>query len=361
MPSPTAPPTAAPTALPTAPSSALPTWAQATRLAPGSKPPQFVVVSWDGAGETSGLFQHYRELAKELHGSMTFFLTGIYVLPASRRTLYQAPGRAAGASDIGFLSDKAVRATLEQVGLAAAEGHEIGTHFNGHFCGKKGVSSWSSADWDVEIEQAVSYVAEWRRYSGITDLPDLPFDYRTDLVGGRTPCLEGRSALLGAQHVKSWRYEASGTGKQVWPKKIEGSHLWDFPLQQLPFPGHTFEVLSMDYNFLANQSKVTSGDPANFAKWRSEVEGAYAAGFARAYDGNRAPLFIGNHFESWNGGIYLAALDSALRQMATKPDVRFVSFRQLSDWLDAQDPAMLAAWQRLPVGTTPKGGWAAKT
>ena len=340
----------------------IPRWSGAVPLAPGAKPPQFVVVSWDGSGaDGSGLFQHYRQLAGQLGGSMTFFLTGIYLLPKDKRTLYQPPGRASGASDIGFLADASVRATVEQVGLAAREGHEIGTHFNGHFCGAKGVNTWSPADWDQEIEQAVALVTNWRANTGITDLPDLPFDYRATLVGGRSPCLEGRAALLQAQALRTWRYDSSGGRRQTWPTKVPGSHLWDLSLQSIPFGPRAREVLAMDYNFMANQPlppAPATASPTELAAMQAQVRDAYLAGFRRSDDGNRAPLIIGNHFERWRGGIYVQGLDEALRAMASNPDVRFVSFRQLCDWLDAQPPDTLSRLQRLPVGAAPVGGWA---
>ncbi|MFF4290613.1 hypothetical protein ACFY0R_35695, partial [Streptomyces sp. NPDC001633] len=55
------------------------------RLAPGQKPPQFVVFSWDGAGEVgNGLFPRFRKLARDHNASMTFFLSGLYLLPESK-------------------------------------------------------------------------------------------------------------------------------------------------------------------------------------------------------------------------------------------------------------------------------------
>ncbi|MGW1290939.1 hypothetical protein ACWD4N_47200, partial [Streptomyces sp. NPDC002586] len=77
------------------------------------------------------------------------------------------------------------------------------------------------------------------------------------------------------------------------------------------------------------------------------------------YETNRAPLFIGNHFEQWNGGIYMDAAEEALKQIADREDVRLVSFRQLVDWLDAQTPGILAHLRTLRVGERPAGGWAA--
>ncbi|MEO3978561.1 hypothetical protein [Streptomyces sp. CAU 1734] len=328
-------------------------------LEPGQAPPQFVVFSWDGAGEVgNGLFPRFLKLAREHDAAMTFFLSGLYLLPESEKARYRPPNNRTGASDIGYLKDENIRKTLKYVREAWLGGHEIGTHFNGHFCGGSGsVANWTSADWENEIEQAVSFVTEWRTNTGWQDLPPLPFDYRKELIGARTPCLLGQERLLPAARELGWRYDSSSPGgRQVWPVKRAG--LWDLPLQALPFPGHSFEVLSMDYNILANQSRnSTKAPPSNYPRWREQATGTYVQGFRRAYESNRAPLFIGNHFEEWNGGIYMDAVENALGEMAGKKDVRLVSFRQFCDWLDAQDPKVLAKLRTLDVGQGPSGGW----
>ncbi|WP_207892237.1 hypothetical protein [Streptacidiphilus pinicola] len=325
------------------------------RLEPGRRPPQFVVFSWDGAGEDSKkLFSHFRTVAQEVKATMSFFLSGIYVLPEGKKDLYLPPGHRPGASDIGYLADGHVRATLEQVRLAWLEGHEIGTHFNGHFCSPTtGVGTWTSEQWRSELEQAVGFVEKWKTNTGLHDMEPLPFDYRRELIGGRTPCLLGQDRLLPTAAAMGWKYDASSPGgNQVWPGKKLG--LWDFPLQSIPFPGHHFQVLSMDYNMLANQTGGTpNGDPSRRPYWQQQAYGSYMAGFNRAYTTNRAPFFIGNHFESWNGGIYIKAVEQALRDIAAHPDVRLVSFRQLVHWLEAQNPSVLAKLRTLNVGQTP--------
>ncbi|MCG6496341.1 hypothetical protein [Kitasatospora sp. A2-31] len=330
-------------------------------LKPGEPPPQFVVFSWDGAGELDNrLFGRFRRLAREHNASMTFFLSGLYLLPESKKDLYRPPQHKVGASDIGYLSDQHIRDTLENLHAAWLEGHEIGTHFNGHFCGATGVGRWSPEEWDSEIQQAMDFVMNWRTNTGFTDLPALPFDYRRELIGSRTPCLEGQRNLLPTAAKRGWRYDSSGNGTQVWPQKIQGGALWDLPLQSIPFPGHTFQVLSMDYNIMFNQSgSNTKADPALHPAYQAQARDAYLMGFERAYTTNRAPYIIGNHFEQWNGGIYMNAVEDALKAIAGRPEVRLVSFRQLVDWLDAQDPAVLRKLQGLAQGQAPAGGWEA--
>ncbi|MGC5535685.1 hypothetical protein [Streptomyces sp. SR-10] len=328
-------------------------------LEPGQKPPQFVIFSWDGAGEVgNGLFPRFLELAKEHDAAMTFFLSGIYLLPESKKSLYRPPNNPRGASDIGYLTDDHVKDTLKYVRQAWLDGHEIGTHFNGHFCGGSGsVERWTPAQWHSEINQAVSFVTEWRTNTGWENEDPLPFDYRKELIGGRTPCLLGQDNLLPTASKLGWRYDASSPGgRQTWPVKRGG--VWDLPLQAMPFPGHSFEVLSMDYNILANQSQnSTKGMPSRYPGWRTQATGAYLAGFQRAYESNRAPFYIGNHFEEWNGGIYMDAVEEVIKKVADKDDVRLVSFRQYVDWLDVQDPAVLAQLRTLDVGQAPAGGW----
>jgi hypothetical protein len=107
-----------------------------------------------------------------------------------------------------------------------------------------------------------------------------------------------------------------------------------------------------------NQSRHPNGDPGMRSTWGDQARESFLAGFRRAYNFNRAPLIIGNHFERWNGGIYMDAIAEAAAQMADHPGVRFVSFRQLVAWLEAQDPAVLRRLQSLPVGQKPAGGWA---
>ncbi|WP_280715908.1 hypothetical protein [Kitasatospora sp. MAP5-34] len=324
------------------------------KLKPGEKPPQFVVFSWDGALEGDDhLFSHFREVAKESNAQMTFFLSGMYLLPKSKSYLYSPPQHPVGTAAIDFPTDAHIRGTLEQLRQAWQDGDEIGTHFNGHFCGPKGGGDWSTAEWQSETQQAYSFVENWKTNTGFSDIAPLPFDYQKELVGGRAPCLEGQKTLLPAEKALGWRYDASSPGDfQIWPAKING--IWNFPLQELPYPKQNFQVLSMDFNFLDNQSNGNvQGDPSKYAGWEQEAKDGYLNGFERVYNGSRAPLFIGNHFESWNGGIYMKAVEDVMRDVCKRDGVRCVSFKEMADWMDVQDPKVLAQLRQLDPGQAP--------
>jgi hypothetical protein len=329
------------------------------RLKPGERPPQFVVFSWDGAGEDGQhLFSHFREVARKNNASMTFFLSGLYLLPEEKRDLYHPPHHEPGSSEIGFNDAKGIAGTLEQLRLAWQQGDEIGTHFIGHFCGKGGVRAWSVEDWKSEIAQAKTFVRTWK--SNVSDqilkkAPPLPFDYDRELIGARTPCLEGRKKFRAAARELGLRYDSSGVADQVWPRKRQ--HVWGLSMQLLPARGRRYQLLSMDYNFMVNQSGEEQGDPLMRAFWGHEMRDTLLAGFERAYEGNRAPLIVGNHFESWNGGVYMDAVQDVVETVCGKPEVRCVSFRQLVDWLDVQDPRLLRKLRSLDVGQAPAHGW----
>ncbi|WP_406261163.1 hypothetical protein OIA45_25530 [Streptomyces chartreusis] len=329
------------------------------RLEPGQRPPQFVVFSWDGAGEDGQrLFSHFRKVARANNATMTYFLSGVYMLPDHKRDLYRPPQHSPGRSDIGFNDAEGISDTVKQLRLAWLEGNEIGTHFNGHFCGSGGgVGEWSVEEWKDEITQAKRFVKSWKTNTGMSKASPLPFDYDKELIGARTPCLEGRKNFVTAAREMGFRYDSSGVNNQLWPVKREG--LWDLSMQLVPFPGHSYEQLTMDYNFMVNQSGTKSqGDPDKHEFWGDQMRDGLLMGFRRAYEGNRAPLIIGNHFESWNGGTYMRAVEEVVEAVCNKPDVRCVSFRQLADWLDAQDPAVLRKLRTLEVGEAPKQGWA---
>ena len=292
-----------------------------------------MVVSFDGAGGTR-LWTHWRSVARSAHAHFTFFVSGVYLLPRSQSAEYEPPRHVRGSSDIGFAPDRpAVRGMRRQMAAAYAEGHEIGTHFNGHFCAPYdgSVGEWSRADWGHELDEFFEVL--------LADQRGLPFG-SDEVVGARTPCLEGNlGALYPMLERRGFRYDASQTALLgTWPWHERG--LWSMPLLEIPFIGHTYNVVSMDYNFLANQTGV----PA--ASIERETFLTLRHAFLTGYYGNRAPLSIGMHFETWSSWAYNHAVARLLVGVCGLPEVRCVSYRELVDWLDAQPRRLLRRARR---------------
>jgi hypothetical protein len=289
-------------------------------------PPQFVVVSFDGAGGTQ-LWPYWRSVARRAHAHFTFFLSGVYLLDWPHHDEYEPPRHARGRSDIGFAATpEVVQGTIAQLAAAYREGHEIGTHYNGHFCAPydANVGQWDAADWARELDQFDALV-----FSAHGDA--LPFGPE-EVVGERTPCLQGDfRALYPVLAERGFRYDASQVAPLGrWPWRQSG--IWSVPLLEIPFVGHTFKVVSMDYNFFANQVDVAEPGRETYLSLRRA--------FRISYRGNRAPLSIGNHFETWNHWAYNRALARFLLETCRLPQVRCVSMRELVDWLDLRFPRL---------------------
>jgi hypothetical protein len=287
---------------------------------PPGRPPQFVVVSFDGSGGAR-LWSYWRGVARRAHAHLSFFVSGVYLLDWAHHDRYVPPAEARGSSAIGFAPDAAwIGAMRRQIALGYREGNEIGTHYNGHFCGPGGVGRWTAADWSAELDEFDRLL-----FSSNAQLPFGP----SEIVGGRTPCLEGNlDALYPVLRRHGFRYDASRVAPLgTWPSKRLG--IWSVPLLELPFIGHTFPVVSMDYNLMANQVDETP------ARIESETYRTFWNAFVASYRGNRAPLSLGIHFETWESWAYDHALTRFLLRACRLPQVRCASYRELVDWLDA--------------------------
>jgi hypothetical protein len=314
------------------------------KLAPGEKPPQFVTLSFDGSCSLD-IMRHYLDTAAQVDAYFTFFVSGLCLLPQEQRFLYQTPGREAGSSAIGFAdSSQEVVARIDNYREAYLTGHEIGTHFLGHWCEPNdgAVNSWGPEQWRSEFAQDIGFMDNWAANNGVTSPDPLPFNHSV-MQGARTPCLEGKRDVMYPVFVENgFTYDASNPGVLQWPVK-NSYGLWDFPLQTMKVVGYDRSNLSMDYNFLCAQNNCQQqADQATCDRIEKSTYDSLMAVTDALYNGNRAPFFFGNHFNSWVCGAYQKALTRyVLDASAQYPDLKFVSNAQLVAWLDAQDPAVL--------------------
>lgn len=321
------------------------------KLGPGQKPPQFVVLSFDGVGWYQK-WQYWQHIAKQVPLRFTGFLTGLYLLDAEHRNAYDAPRHGRGKSSLGAWNGPAdVVQEVRDLNAAWRDGDEIGTHYNGHFCSDNppGGNDWTTADWNSELDQFFTFVRSFRKIDRLPNVPALQVPVNS-IRAARTPCLEGNpTQLFPALSAHGFDVDSSVIRRGLsWPLKQDG--IWQMGMSTFPLHGTDHFVTTMDYNLWYAQEKASSTvSPAQSVQDSDQVFNTYLDMYHAAYAGNRAPLILGNHFESWNNNAYTAALGKFALKVCGQPETYCVPFRDVVRWLAVQDPATVARLQSLPA------------
>lgn len=325
-----------------------------TKLKPGEMPPQFIIFSFDGAG-SHDKWVEFSAAAKKTDSRFVGFLTGIYLVSTASKGVYTGPGHKPGTASIGFGGSKEEIVTeIEDLNRAYAAGHEIGTHYNGHFCAGDDPSGkdWSTADWDSELTQFMAFLTGYKKLNGWGDeVPDLEVT-PADINGGRTPCLEGElDALAPAWKKHNLTYDSSltfGTGI-VWPDQRQG--VWEFPMPYIYSPGFDGMVMAMDYNFWIKFNQGAE-QPERAPELRKIVRQTYDYMYQQAYNGNRAPVLVANHFNAWNGDSFNKPALEFMQDTCGKKDTYCATYQDVIAWMELQDPAVLQQLQKQPAVAT---------
>ncbi|MFO0671307.1 MAG: hypothetical protein U0235_17035 [Polyangiaceae bacterium] len=309
------------------------------------RPPQFVLLAFDGSLNLD-FWRESRQFAKTAGVKFTYFISGTYFLADAKKTSYQGPHHAAGKSDIGFGGDAAaIKARLEQLRLARSEGHEMGSHANGHFDG----TAWTSADWESEFQAFDKLIFQAGPMNGFAQ-PNIGFAL-PDVVGFRAPLLGQGPGLYTTLSGHHYLYDTSKTAAvDYWPEKKNG--VWNFPLAQLRVVGSGKKTLSMDYNFYFTQSNGVS-KPENKELYKKEMLDTYMQYFETNYFGNRAPVNIGHHFSKWNGGAYWEAMQTFAKRVCGQPEVKCVTYKELMGFVEA-NADKIPAWKAGQFNKMPK-------
>jgi hypothetical protein len=320
------------------------------RLHPGAKPPQFVLFSFDGVGVSKN-WTLFLDTAREADARFTALMTGLYFLTDANKKEYSGPGYKPGESSLAFGgTEEEVIEQVEYLNKTWFDGHEMGTHYVGHFCAgtKNPGRDWTTAEWNHELDQFFRLMNDWKSLNNIDDAPDLAFG--SDAVkGGRTPCLEGGMGqlfpALGA-HDMTWDSSKAARRPGIyWPTKV-GS-IWEFPIPYTWSPPLNHRQTALDYNYWYTFNQATDS-PSSAPKIRKIVKESYDYMYKRAYQGNRAPIVIANHFNDWSGNAFNPATADFMKEVCTKPETICATYQDVIAWIELQDPAALAPWQKMP-------------
>ncbi|MCE9621606.1 MAG: hypothetical protein K8R99_04580 [Actinomycetia bacterium] len=304
---------------------------------PVPRPPQFLLLSYDNVGNYPVVNQ-LRSMADRTGAKLTFFLSGVFLLDEAHKTIYRPPRHAPGASSIGFQgsyegrsSQDSVRQLVLSLQDAQMEGHEVGTHLVGHFCGSSGIAKWTKAQFAAELAQWSSLAANVDRNMGL----DTGGVMRTALRGGRTPCLQGKlDQYLPAFADAGLRYATYIRRLDQWPEQVNGVWLFGVPLIK-PYDGGN-QLLAADYNFMTRYGDT--GGP----KRVEQIYRTLRAAFDHVYAGNRAPLELAGHTTVLMDGAWYAAQARLLAEVCPLPDVRCSTYSEAVSWLDAHSDQLPA-------------------
>lgn len=309
-----------------------------------ARPPQLVLLAFDGS-LNNPFWEESLTFGKQNRVSFTYFMSGVYFLLDANKDQYQEPTHGIGKSAIGW-GGKSAESLARRMGYlkrAYAEGNELGSHANGHFDG----TSWTYDDWKLEFSQFPGLIFGAFANNKITPPKDFDLGFGMNEVRGfRAPLLGQNPHLYEVLAEEGFHYDTSKMAEMdYWPKKEKG--LWNYPLAFVNIAGTAKKTISMDYNFFFVQSGgAEDKNPIKREIYRTEMLQTYFNYFQHNYNGNRAPIHIGHHFAKWNGSAYWNAMKTFAQTVCGMPEVKCVTYRELTDYLEAQTPADLAAYQR---------------
>jgi peptidoglycan/xylan/chitin deacetylase (PgdA/CDA1 family) len=286
-----------------------------------AKPKQAVIISFDSARDISQ-WERSRALAQRTGAYFTYFVSCVFLLSPETRNEYTAPGKTSGKSNIGFAASKQeVADRLEQINLAASEGHDIGSHGCGHFDGK----DWSKADWLNEFGSFKRILENAYPINAITPQPPGWREIARKAVGFRAPYLSANKALYEALPAAGYLFDASGVSRgPARPPTVNG--ITRFSLPQIPEGPDARRVIAMDYNLYVRHSGGFER-PRKADEFANRTYDAFRAAFNAQYQGKRVPLELGFHFTLMNDGAYWNALERFAGEVCTKADVECISYR----------------------------------
>lgn len=311
------------------------------------RPPQFVMIAFDGSKSTR-MWDRTLAFAKEQRTvKFTYFISGVYFIADLEKHNYTEPSKGKGISAIGFGGKPSVVIQrLKKVVRAIEEGHEIGSHGNGHFDG----GAYTENQWNVENSQFKEILKNaWKHELG--SKPSWWDNYvENDIVGFRAPHLEVGKGLTKSLETLKYKYDTSDIrNMNYWPT-LDAS-LLDFPLASVKIVGSGKNTISMDYNFYVVQSNAERAPDENLGEFEQEMLQTYKAYFNNNYYGSRAPVDIGHHFSLWNKGIYWSALKKFANWACRKEEVICGTYSDLATYIKNQAPEVLAEVQ---LGRFPK-------
>jgi len=306
------------------------------------RPPQYVLLAFDGSLNLDMWDETYT-FARQNDINFTYFMSGVYFLMNQNKNEYDEPTHGRGKSSIGFggTSPDRIAERVAKVNRSFDHGDEMGSHINGHYDGTK----WTLAEWKSDFKQFYHLIFDAFKINNIVSKLSNPFHFDpAEVKGFRAPLLGRNPAMYDVLRDLNYNYDTSKTAPMnYWPEKQ--NTVWNFPLAMVTIAGTGKRTLSMDYNFYYSQS-AGKPRPDQYSVFKKQMLDTYLGYFGSNYHGNRAPVHIGHHFSKWNGGAYWDAMKEFAQTVCRLPEVKCVTYREYTKYLESLPPSTLAQYRR---------------
>ena len=313
------------------------------------RPPQYVLLAFDGS-LNNDFWTESRAFARDANVKFTYFISGTYFIPNASKNLYVAPhGLGPGKSAIGFGGDpSSIAVRYKNVQGARDEGHEMGSHANGHFDG----SDWSEADWESEFTQFdQDHVPGRSRH--FSHLSNFGREGRQSASAPRSSVTRPGLYTTLAEPPLRVRHEQDRRSRRTTGRRFRLTASGTSRSPRSASSARARRRSRWTTTSTSQDSKGTgNGRRATRTSTRSRCSIRTSAYFQGNYYGNRAPIHIGHHFSKWNGGAYWEAMQDVQRsRVCGLPEVKCVTYKDLLSLRHGRTQSKLSTFQ---AGNFPK-------
>ncbi|MFA6094442.1 MAG: hypothetical protein WC757_00965 [Candidatus Paceibacterota bacterium] len=309
------------------------------------KKPQFILLGFDGSRSLDA-WEKILDFSQEMKGigthvNFTFFISGVYLLDEQNKDIYKDPLGSIGRSLIGFGRSDDIAPRVSFINRAITDGHEIGSHANGHFSGHR----WTFEQWMQEFTSFNFLIDAIKTNNSNLVLRESLRVSSGDIIGFRAPELATNVNMYHALASSSFVYDASGISQKTdWPKRDKFG-IWHIPLSTIFLNPGRIPTITMDYSVFMTQTDAQDTVLKDSPEWMrlyEQLSGAYRELFDGVYDGGREPIAIGHHFSEWNSGVYWEVMKDFIREECGKPEVNCVTYKELVGYMEAQEKSLVS-------------------
>jgi len=142
-------------------------------------------------------------------------------------------------------------------------------------------------------------------------------------------------AYIADTQIQFYAYDSSSS-RNITKAQRNKYQIWDLPLGYIDIVGTNKRTIAMDFNFY-NHDSGAKPDPKNSKIYEERYYKSLKKYFARSLKANNQPMFIGNHFSTWNNGAYYRGLMRFISETCRRKGVECITMAKYANILTRQE------------------------